>query len=369
MALIKSTRGVQVVIGTGAVAGDIIKGGIYIRLNASGNFVGLSTSTDGTDIKELETLSGAVQVALDSKLDVTAQAVDSALLGGQTQAQIATAIVNQITNGAGTAYDTLIELENEIKANDTDLATILTTQSTKVDKVVDSSLVTDTEITKLAGITTRADVRATGATTTDLPNETAIRLAIEEAKAEIDENSYFVPHLPTEHDLRVIPYPISGGYSKSGYDLSGWLQIKLPRAGTKTMLSFELNMFQFSTHSSTKLFFAFYLYDSVTLPPTFSRIAIKPIVPIEDFDFVHLGRILKAGAPAGSPNANDYDMYIYIGRDIGITAFSFAYPKIWVSNLMLGHDNVYHEYWNTDWDISIAPTIPVEFELQSTHNP
>ena len=49
-----------------------------------------------------------------------------------------TTAINGLTAGAGTAYDTLLELENEIQANDTSLNTVFTNVATKVSKSGDT---------------------------------------------------------------------------------------------------------------------------------------------------------------------------------------------------------------------------------------
>jgi len=188
MAIVETNRKLQVVIGTGApVAGDLVKGGLGIQLNASGEFVALNTSSNGNDIQPLKLLSAEIQNLLDQKLDATATAVDSNKLNGKTEAELTTAIVAQISDGASTAYDTLIELENAIKANDVDIASLLSNLSNKVDKVSGKSLVDDTEISKLATLNKTTTVNASGSTSDDLPTETAVRAAIDASILKIYE--------------------------------------------------------------------------------------------------------------------------------------------------------------------------------------
>jgi mono/diheme cytochrome c family protein len=50
--------------------------------------------------------------------DISGAVLDSPLLGGQTKAQIQTDIINAISGGAGAAYDTLIEIQNLLEADD-----------------------------------------------------------------------------------------------------------------------------------------------------------------------------------------------------------------------------------------------------------
>lgn len=60
--------------------------------------------------------------------------VDAATLQGKSVAQIEADIIAAISDGASSAYDTLIEIQNAIKDNDLDIASLLSTLSTKADR-------------------------------------------------------------------------------------------------------------------------------------------------------------------------------------------------------------------------------------------
>ena len=78
-----------------------------------------------------------------------------------TPADVTTA-VNNLINGAGTAYDTLSELGAAITANDSDIATILTTQSGKLSKASNLSDLTDAAAARTnLGLGTAATTAAT----------------------------------------------------------------------------------------------------------------------------------------------------------------------------------------------------------------
>lgn len=71
-------------------------------------------------------VGGAITVADTATLDLTLAAgeitgtvLDSPLLGGQSKAQIQTDIIAAISGGAAAAYDTLIEIQNLLEADDT----------------------------------------------------------------------------------------------------------------------------------------------------------------------------------------------------------------------------------------------------------
>jgi hypothetical protein len=67
-------------------------------------------------------------------LGITATASNASKLENKTLATIKTEVVDSIVNGAGGAYDTLKELETEIKANDGDISTVITNLGDKVSK-------------------------------------------------------------------------------------------------------------------------------------------------------------------------------------------------------------------------------------------
>jgi len=92
------------------------------------------------DISDFNTVAtaqarAAISVTDTTTLDLTYNSgtgalsgavLDSPLLGGQTSAQIQTAIIAAISGGAGAAYDTLLEIQNLLQADDTADALIVT---------------------------------------------------------------------------------------------------------------------------------------------------------------------------------------------------------------------------------------------------
>jgi hypothetical protein len=79
------------------------------------------------DISDFQTQArAAISVTDTATLDLSYAAgaisgvvLDSPTVGGQTAAQIQTAVINAISGGAGAAYDTLIEIQNLLQADDT----------------------------------------------------------------------------------------------------------------------------------------------------------------------------------------------------------------------------------------------------------
>ncbi len=86
------------------------------------------------DISDFQTVArAAISVTDTSTLDLSYAAgaisgavLDSPLLGGQTKAQIQSDIIAAISGGASAAYDTLLEIQNLLQADDTADALIVT---------------------------------------------------------------------------------------------------------------------------------------------------------------------------------------------------------------------------------------------------
>lgn len=87
-----------------------------------------------TDISDFTTAArAAISVSDTSTLDlsysggaISGAVLDSPLLGGQTKAQIQADIIAAISGGASVAYDTLVEIQGLLQADDTALAGLTT---------------------------------------------------------------------------------------------------------------------------------------------------------------------------------------------------------------------------------------------------
>lgn len=117
-----------------------------LRANELGDNTALTTTATTTvgAINEVSAAAGAAAVINDATASATTTysgtKIDADIAAAETAAT--TAAVNQITNGAGAAYDTLIELQTEITGNDTQIATILTAQAGKADQTEVDDIVT-----------------------------------------------------------------------------------------------------------------------------------------------------------------------------------------------------------------------------------
>lgn len=82
-------------------------------------------------LKDLAARTRYLKAQVEDLFEAIAAGVNAATLEGYDLNQIKTQIVDQITNGAASAYDTLIELQQAIEANDGDISSLLSTLSQK----------------------------------------------------------------------------------------------------------------------------------------------------------------------------------------------------------------------------------------------
>jgi hypothetical protein len=96
------------------------------------------TSINSTLISSINTkLNSSSYTASDvltkiKTVDGVGSGLDADTLDGKHFTQVKSDIIDTITNGAGAAYDTLVELQSAIQSNDGDISSILTTLNNKV---------------------------------------------------------------------------------------------------------------------------------------------------------------------------------------------------------------------------------------------
>ena len=98
-----------------------------------------TNETDITDLQTNLTTEASTRLANDTTLQTNIDAEETARIAGDNA--LTTYVDNSILNlidGAGDAYDTLLELKNEIQANDTELNQVFTNVATKVSKSGDT---------------------------------------------------------------------------------------------------------------------------------------------------------------------------------------------------------------------------------------
>ncbi|DAB40807.1 MAG TPA: hypothetical protein CFH81_00425 [Sulfurovum sp. UBA12169] len=111
--------------------------GIY-QLETTDPVEGGTNGIDNTPHKHLANRT----LWLKAQIEALAQSlsiVDANTLQGKTVSDIQTLIINAITNGAGAAYDTLLELQQEIQANDNDITGILYSISLRLTNIVEDT--------------------------------------------------------------------------------------------------------------------------------------------------------------------------------------------------------------------------------------
>lgn len=119
-----------------AVGGDIKT--VWTLLNGKAADLSALNTTDKTTvvaaINEVKADAGAAAVIDDATTTATetwsSTKIQTELTA--TEAAAVTGAVDQITNGAGAAYDTLIEIQTELQADDTVITGIITAQGKRV---------------------------------------------------------------------------------------------------------------------------------------------------------------------------------------------------------------------------------------------
>ncbi|MFT7880444.1 MAG: hypothetical protein ABXS91_08630, partial [Sulfurimonas sp.] len=119
--------------------------GVYLRINHDSatsafnfNFLSYNKYVEDTDIIYLGTTAVQINRASGALVLAGVTASDAQKLEGSTKQQIIDTITAAILNGAGEAYDTLLELQQEIQSNDSDISGILTTLSNKANRFGDA---------------------------------------------------------------------------------------------------------------------------------------------------------------------------------------------------------------------------------------
>jgi len=164
--------------------------------------------------------------------------------------------------------------------------------------------------------------------------------------------------------IRVITQPKSGYFSRDMLNNQGFLRITLPAAGTNTMLTFDLTLFQYTASRSFKAFVAFYNYSGGAAGvPTAHNLTTRKLTAVNSaINGVRVYRELKAGASVGSTDMNDYSMHLMLGADIA-TGSAWRYPKVVLNNLILGYANTESVDWDSGWSIGFEPSIPANYTL------
>lgn len=124
-----------------AVGGDIKT--VWSLINGkAADLDGLTTTSKSTLVAAINEVKAAADIAsstggaeIDDASQTTTEAWSSSKIRTEldaTQAVAATQAVDAITNGAGAAYDTLLELQSELQDNDSAIANIVSAQANRL---------------------------------------------------------------------------------------------------------------------------------------------------------------------------------------------------------------------------------------------
>lgn len=155
-----------------------------------------------------------------------------------------------------------------------------------------------------------------------------------------------------EHDYignsRYIAYTADGHYEGSG-TVTGYIKIKIPKTKSATMLSFDVDIYNYSGDTSTRYHIAGYNY----VDASWNNTTAYCIAPLSNAKANLTVRFLSNG---------DDEMYVTIGE----TDTSWSYPKVNVHNIVMGHSGNSLDNWASGWTITITNAAFTSGQLKVT---
>lgn len=155
-----------------------------------------------------------------------------------------------------------------------------------------------------------------------------------------------------EHDYignsRYIAYTTDGHYEGSG-TVTGYIKIKIPKTKSATMLSFDVDIYNYSGDTSTRYHIAGYNYTDAS----WNNTTAYCIAPLSNAKANLTVRFLSNG---------DDEMYVTIGE----TDTSWSYPKVNVHNIVMGHSGNSLANWASGWTITITNTAFTSGQIKVT---
>lgn len=141
-------------------------------------------------------------------------------------------------------------------------------------------------------------------------------------------------------DDSYIAYPVGGNYTDSA-NKTGAICITLPVSWTSTMMSFDVDIFNYAANTSVVYHIAGYNYNGSN----------------NDKRWVNT----SAYCLSNSTNSTTKNLTVRFGHNgskccvyIGETNTSWSYPQVQVRNVRLGFNNYAFETWHTGWVISFV---------------
>lgn len=137
-----------------------------------------------------------------------------------------------------------------------------------------------------------------------------------------------------------IAFPDGGSYTTKESTKTGYLRIILPQRRSKTMLSFKISIYDYSTNASCEYTIKGYHYDNGNW------------YNCTAYSVGHNGNLSISNLPVyyGETASNSV---IYIGD----VATNWDYPQIQIHDVTLGFENYNYKQWCCNWNIDFVTTV------------
>lgn len=139
-------------------------------------------------------------------------------------------------------------------------------------------------------------------------------------------------------NTRFISYPSDGHYEGSG-SVTGYIKIKIPQTKSATMLSFDVDIYNYSNDTTVRYHIAGYNY----VDASWNNTTAYCIAPLNNN---------KANLPVRFLSNGNDEMYVTIGN----TDTTWSYPKVTVHNIVMGHSGNTLANWSSGWTITLVNT-------------
>ena len=140
-----------------------------------------------------------------------------------------------------------------------------------------------------------------------------------------------------ENGVTRIANPIGGSYSNDSSSVTGAIVVRLPQGFTNTMMSFQINVYDYEQNKSFTLFVSGYNYST-----GWTRTSVNMVGNTAADNRVRFG-------------TDDTGKAILV---IGETTSTWSIPKVSVTNWVGGYSNFDLADWRSGWNILIANSIP-----------
>lgn len=153
-------------------------------------------------------------------------------------------------------------------------------------------------------------------------------------------------------DNTYIVFPQGGGYRNTVDSITGYLKITLPVTWTSTMMSFKVTIYEYQSNLSCTYFLHGYNYSGSNAWYSTSAYSLSK----SDARTIS-NRTVRFGHD-GSKCA------IYIGESNS----TWNYPKVQISDIMIGHGSTDYETWASGWSVGFTTTLGTITDTIATPN-